>query len=227
MHFVSVERVFQYVHLIKVRFLIARYIFAGTQINIHMKNYYFTMLVLALFSFTQIQAQFCPPTGFATDSNLYFIYDAGTSACVDRPTTVSIGASVYTQTSCGDELSVYGLTSGSALTDTSSFAADFGFSICEYTGGNLSAEEFEMIFKTLLKVYPNPVKSGDNLNIELGVNTSVKVEIYNVTGKRMLSTGKSDLSSVSVDVSNLENGIYIAQIITDMATITRKVIIMN
>ena len=192
-----------------------------------MKNYYLTMLVLALFSFTQIQAQFCPPTGYATDSNLYFIYDAGTSACVDRPTTVTVESSTFTQTSCQDQFSVYALTSGPALADPDNIAVDFGFSVCEYSGGNLSAEEFEMIFKTLLKVYPNPVKSGDNLNIELGVNTSVKVVLYNVTGKRMLSTAKSDLNKVSVDVSNLENGIYVAQIITDMATITRKVIIMN
>lgn len=192
-----------------------------------MKNYYLTMLVLALFSFTQIQAQFCPPTGYATPSNLYFIYDAGTSDCGDRPTTVSIGTSVFTQTSCQDQLSVYALSSGSPLADTSSIAVDFGFSICEYSDGTLSAEEFEMIFKTMLKVYPNPVTRGNNLNIELGLNTSVKVEIYNVTGKRMLSTRKSDLNSVTMDVSNLENGIYIAQIVTDLATITRKVVIMN
>ncbi|QRM89685.1 T9SS type A sorting domain-containing protein [Lacinutrix sp. WUR7] len=192
-----------------------------------MKNYYLTMLVLALFSATQIQAQFCAPTGFATASNLYFIYDTGTSDCMDRPTTVSVGASTFTQTSCGDELSVYELTSGAALADTSNIAVDFGFSICEYSGGTLSAEEFEMIFKTMMKVYPNPVTSGDNLNIKLGINTSVKVEIYNVTGKKMLSTDTSDLSSVSINVSNLENGIYIAQIITDITTITRKVIIMN
>ena len=192
-----------------------------------MKNYYLTMLVIALFSFTQIQAQFCPPTGFATASNLYFIYDTGTSNCADRPTTVSVGASVFTQTSCGDELSVYELTSGAPIADTSSISVDFGFSICEYSGGTLSAEEFEKIFKTMIKVYPNPVTRGDNLNIELGVKTSVKIEIYNVTGKKMLSTDKSNLNSVSVDVSNLESGIYIAQIITDVTTITRKVIIMN
>lgn len=192
-----------------------------------MKNYYLTMLVLALFSFTQIQAQFCPPTGFATASNLYFIYDAGTSDCMGRPATVSIGASIFTQTSCGDELSVYTLTTGSPLADPSSIAVDFGFSICEYSDGTLSAEEFEMIFKTMLKVYPNPVSRGNNLNIELGINTSVKVEIYNITGKKMLSTEKSNLKSVAVNVSNLENGIYIAQIITDLTTITRKVIIMN
>ena len=192
-----------------------------------MKNYYLTMLVLALFSFTQIQAQFCPPTGYATASNLYFIYDAGTSDCVNRPTTVSVGSSVFTQTSCQDQLSVYALSSGSPLADPSNIDVDFGFSICEYSDGTLSAEEFEMIFKSMLRVYPNPVSHGENLNIELGINTSVKVEIYNVTGKKMLSTEKSNLNSVAVNVSNLENGIYIAQIITDLTTITRKVIIMN
>ncbi|MDO6598085.1 T9SS type A sorting domain-containing protein [Oceanihabitans sp. 2_MG-2023] len=192
-----------------------------------MKNHYFTMLVLALFSFTQIHAQFCPPTGYATPSNLYFIYEAGSSNCVDRPTTVTVESSTFTQTSCQDQLSVYELSSGSSLADTENIAVDFGFSICEYSGGTLSAEEFELIFKSMLKVYPNPVTRGDNLHIEIGVNTSVKVEVYNVTGKKMLSTNKSHLNQLSVDVSNLENGIYIAQIVTDLATITRKIIIMN
>lgn len=182
---------------------------------------------MALFSFTQIQAQFCPPTGFATTSTLYFIYDPGTSACIDRPTSVTVESSTFTQSSCSDELSVYQLSTGSPLADPNNIAVDFGFSICEYSGGTLSAEEFELIFKSSLKVYPNPITRGNNLNIELGINTSVEVTLYNVTGKKMLSTEKSDLNKVAVDISNLEEGIYIAQIITDIATITRKVIIMN
>lgn len=193
-----------------------------------MKNHYFAMLVLALFSFTQIQAQFCPPTGYIQDSDLYFIYDAGTSNCADRPTTVSVGSSVFTQYICEDQLSIYELTSGAPLAETTNVAVDFGFSICEYANnGTLSAEDFDMLFKSLVKVYPNPVTTDSNLNINLGINTSVKVELYNVTGKKMLSTATSNLNTVSVDVSHLENGIYIAQIITDLATITRKVIVLH
>ncbi|MFD2824241.1 T9SS type A sorting domain-containing protein [Lacinutrix iliipiscaria] len=192
-----------------------------------MKNYYLSMLVLALFSLNQAFAQFCPPTGFATPSELFFIYDAGTSLCVDRPTTVTVEGSTFTQTSCSDELSVYDLTSGSPLSDPNNIAVDFGFSICEYSGGTLSTEQFEMIFKNMLKVYPNPITQGNDLNIKLGINTSVKVSVYSVTGKQMLTTDNTNLNSLTVDISSLENGIYIAQIITDLATITRKVIVMK
>ncbi|MBU2940685.1 T9SS type A sorting domain-containing protein [Lacinutrix sp. C3R15] len=193
-----------------------------------MKKHYFTMLVLALFSITQIQAQFCPPTGYIENSELYFIYNAGTSNCQDRPTTVSVGASIFTQTVCEDQLSIYELTSGPALTETTNVAVDFGFSVCEYENNvTLSAEDFDILFKSLVKVYPNPVTKGNNLNIKLGINTSVKVELYNVTGKKMLSTVASNLNTVSVNISHLENGIYIAQIITDLATITRKVIVLH
>ena len=186
------------------------------------------MLVMALFGINQTFAQFCPPNGFAdNEDQLFFIYDTGTSLCGDRPTTVIVEGSTFTQSFCNDTLSIYLLSSGPSLTDTVNISVDFGFSICEYFGGTLSAEEFEMIFKAMLKVYPNPITQGNNLNIKLGVNTSVKVSIYSVTGKQMLTTATDNLSNLAVDISSLENGIYIAQIVTDLATITRKVIVMK
>ena len=193
-----------------------------------MKNYYNVLLLcVTIFSFNQATAQTCPQTGFATESTLYFFYDAGTSLCVDRPGSVGVDTSVFNKTSCGDEYSIYNLASGPVLTDPSSFAADFGFGTCEYSGGTLSTDQFEMIFKAMLRVHPNPVTQGNNLNIELGVNTSVKVNIYNITGKQVLSTDTSNFSNAIVDISSLENGIYITQIVTDLATITRKVIVMK
>ena len=57
-----------------------------------------------------------------------------------------------------------------------------------------------MIFKAMLKVYPNPITQGDDLNIKFGVNTSVIVNIYSLTGKQMLTTGPDSLSNVTADV---------------------------
>ena len=185
------------------------------------------MLVMALFSINLVQAQ-CPPTGFAQPDTLYFIYDPATVDCSIRPLAVVAEGITFNRTTCTDELSIY-VTSGANLTDTDNLSVDFGVptGICEYSGGTLSAEEFEMIFKSMIKVYPNPITQGDNLNIKLGLNTSVKVSIYSVTGKQILATDTTNLDNLTVDISSLENGIYIAQIVTDLATITRKVIVMK
>lgn len=195
-----------------------------------MKKHYLSMLVIALFSINLVQAQFCPPTGFADSSdNLFFIYDTGTSLCVERPNTVTVEGSTFTQIFCDDTLTIYNLTSGPSLADINNIAVDFGVpvGICEYSGGTLSADQIEMIFKAMLKVYPNPITEGNVLNINLGLNTSVKVNVYSVTGKQMLTTDTANLESMTIDISSLENGIYIAQIVTDLATITRKVIVMK
>jgi len=193
-----------------------------------MKKFYLSMLVLALFSFNQSFAQECPPTGFADNADqLFFVYSPGTSNCVDRPNTVFVEGSTFTLSFCDDALSIYNLTSGPSLSDPNSISVDFGFSTCEYSGGTLSAEDFEMILKSMLTVYPNPIAQGNELNIKLGINTSVKINIFSVTGKRVLTTGADNLKNLTVDVSSLENGIYMLQIATDLATITRKVIVMK
>ena len=195
--------------------------------SLFMKNYYLALLVFAFLGINQIQAQFCPPNAFATETKLIVVYDPGTLPCSQRPPTVTVESIVFTLISCSDEITVYNITPGSTLADPNNITVDFGDIICDYTGGSLSAAEFEKMFRSMLKVYPNPVSKGNSLNVELGINTNVKVKIYSVTGKEMLSTKAADLSKVSVDVSNLANGIYIAQIITDFGTINRKVIISN
>jgi len=186
------------------------------------------MLVLALFTFTQSFAQSCPPTGFADNQDqLFFIYETGTSDCIDRPSEVTVEGSTFSVDFCNDVISIYILTSGPSLTDINNITVDFGAptGVCGYSGGTLSAEEIEMIFNSMLKVYPNPLTQGNDLNIKLGINTSVNVNIYSVTGKRVLTTSADNLSNLTLDASSLDNGIYIAQIATDLGTITKKVII--
>jgi len=192
-----------------------------------MKKFYLSMLVIALFSFNLAKAQSCPDTGFATATSLFFIYnDAG--MCANLPASVTVEGQVFNQNSCTSELAIYS-TMDVGLTDPNNFIVDFGapIGVCQYTGGTLSSEEFEMILNSTLNIYPNPITQGDDLNINLGIDTSIKVSVYSVTGKQMLATDSLNLNNVTVDISSLENGIYIAQIVTDLATITRKVIVMK
>ena len=187
------------------------------------------MLVLALFTFTQSFAQSCPPTGFADNQDqLFFIYETGTSDCIDRPSEVTVEGSTFSVDFCNDVISIYILTSGPSLTDINNITVDFGAptGVCGYSGGTLSAEEIEMIFNSMLKVYPNPLTQGNDLNIKLGINTSVKINIFSVTGKRVLTTGADNLKNLTVDVSSLENGIYILQL-SDGVKIVTQIIVKN
>ena len=68
-----------------------------------------------------------------------------------------------------------------------------------------------------LKVYPNPV--DDKLTIQ-GLQKEVKVSIYNVLGKLVLS--KTTLSEI--DVYNLKSGIYIIKFENNQKVVTRRFI---
>lgn len=199
-----------------------------------MKNYYFfSALIFAFFGSMTLNAQSCPPTGFSNSggTTLYFLYDSGTSLCVDRPTTVSVGASVFTRTACDDLASVYQLTSGSPISPTNTFTADFGYGTCEYTDGtltdeNLSVEDFNLKISKL-KIYPNPVVSNDKLNVSFDNVVSAKLKLFNVTGKLVLEETINNSTSKTVNLNNLTNGIYLLQITNGAASITKKVVIMK
>lgn len=199
-----------------------------------MKNYYFfSALIFAFFGSMTLNAQFCPPTGFSNTggNTLYFLYDSGTSLCANRPTTVTVGASVFTRIACDDLASVYQLTSGSPISPTNMFTADFGFGTCEYTDGNLtdenlSVEDFNLAVSKL-KIFPNPVVNDNDLNVSFNNVVSAKLKLFNVTGKLVLEDTISNSASKSLNINNLTNGIYLLQITNGAATITKKVVIMK
>ena len=196
-----------------------------------MRNLYSLLLCFGLFVTSNIVAQSCPPTGFSNGTSLYFFYDSGTSACVDRPTTVTAESSEFTLVDCGDVYSVYNLTTGAPLVNPNFFTADFGYATCEYTNGTLtnetlSLEQIEAIFNTL-SIYPNPVTKGDVLTIKFASNINASVNLYNLTGKLILSNELENSRVKPLGLSNLPNGVYLLQITFDNLSITRKVVIMK
>jgi hypothetical protein len=63
-------------------------------------------------------------------------------------------------------------------------------------------------------IYPNPVSSAMNIKInEVGIN-QYQVDILNVTGQTIYTSSYSSLSA-SINVENLNRGIYILRITTD------------
>lgn len=196
-----------------------------------MKKHYLTLLiVVGFFTNTPLRAQNCPPTGFTNGNSLFFFYTAGTSDCADRPMLVSVGTSEFTLGDCGDIFSVYNLSSGSPLTNFSPFTADFGFGTCEFTDGSLtnqtlSVAQVNSVLK-MLTLHPNPVSNGVNtISLKGSLPLSGKVEVYSVTGKLVLTAMVNNFASVSIDISKLNNGVYLVKIEADNASVTKKLIV--
>ncbi len=62
-----------------------------------------------------------------------------------------------------------------------------------------------------LKVYPNPTAGNLFVSLPSGISTA-SFDVYDMTGKRVLSKTISGSSNASVDVSNLSAGVYVLKI---------------
>ncbi|HZW63221.1 MAG TPA: T9SS type A sorting domain-containing protein [Flavobacteriaceae bacterium] len=197
------------------------------------KNYYALILLTVLLSFTQAFAQFCPPNGFSDGTSLYFFYDTGTSLCAERPITVYVGTSEFSIVDCDNISSVYDLNSGDPIVNLNAFTVDFGFGTCEYTNGTLtnetlSTDSFADLDKTQLRVFPNPVTTGNRVFVDFGsANVNVDITIYSVTGKRILDTKVANMNKAALNVSGLNNGVYMIKIASNTSSVTRKFVIMK
>ncbi|HRV54220.1 MAG TPA: T9SS type A sorting domain-containing protein, partial [Mangrovimonas sp.] len=195
-----------------------------------MKNNYLILLLgITLLSATGLTAQVCPANGFTNSSSLFFFYDPGTVPCVDRPSSVTVDASVFNLVECEEGYAIYDLVSGSALTDFTYFVADFGAATCEYTNGNLTQETlsvstFDKVLESTV-VFPNPLTQGNHLNIVFSHNIHAKANVYNITGKLLLSKEIDNLNRQKLDVGNLANGVYLLQVETETGSISKKIVI--
>ena len=71
--------------------------------------------------------------------------------------------------------------------------------------------------------YPNPV-SNNTFTITTSSNSKKEFAIFNVLGKKMLSSSFSGVKS-EVDVSTISSGIYILKVTEDGKTATKKLVI--
>ncbi|WP_158962189.1 T9SS type A sorting domain-containing protein [Myroides fluvii] len=74
-----------------------------------------------------------------------------------------------------------------------------------------------------LSIYPNPVQANGKITIETKTNESKEVELYNVMGKKILSTQLTTKEFVLP--STVTAGIYIIKIKENNASATRKLIV--
>lgn len=82
----------------------------------------------------------------------------------------------------------------------------------------LASQSFEI---TGLKVYPNPVVNG-TLFIETAANAERTVTVYDLLGKQVLNTTTSENT---INVSNLNAGVYVVKITEEGKTASTKLVI--
>jgi hypothetical protein len=89
-----------------------------------------------------------------------------------------------------------------------------------------NAVSVQNTFNSTNTVYPNPVKQGTELNIELSDPSSATIELYNIMGQQMRILKTNGESLLGMDVQGLEKGTYIMILkIKDNAPIQRKITI--
>lgn len=87
----------------------------------------------------------------------------------------------------------------------------------------LSEEEIEdmPLTEDLVKVWPNP--AHDLLNVHLNAGQEFeRVQIYNLTGQILYDSGQTLARRTQVNVSQLQNGVYILSVITPKGVVNKK-----
>ncbi|PNQ75446.1 RNA-binding protein [Hanstruepera neustonica] len=94
---------------------------------------------------------------------------------------------------------------------------DINESIIIIEGQSLTVDDYEL---TGLTIYPNPVKNTINFDSAVNLNGRIAT-VFDLNGKRVLNT---KLEQNSLDVSNLNTGIYVIRLENEGRAINRKFI---
>lgn len=117
-------------------------------------------------------------------------------------------------TATGSKVVIYVRASKAVDSDTEVFYDNI--SLVEKTG----TASVNDIFSSKISVYPNPAKNFIKISSDENITG---VEMYNLIGKRVLST--SSLSNDRLDTSKLSQGVYILKVTSNDLVGTRKIII--
>ena len=191
-------------------------------------------MLLVFFTTNLVQAQFSCPDSFGSQGSqtvIHFKIAAGT--CNDYSDTILVTLDsynqVFTKSSCNGTNLKYTSTGSNLPNDTLTFNVRWVAEgqDCQYVNGTLvtlSSKDAEL--NQQINIYPNPVSSSE-FTLKIGKNITGSLNLYNLSGKLVSSNTISNLNSKDINVSNLTNGVYMLNIVTDEASVTRKVIIMK
>ncbi len=197
-----------------------------------MKKIYLSLLLLVFLSSNIIYAQICPESlgPQSTANTIHFKITSGT--CSSYPLKIFVAHGNYSESftkgNCNGT-NLYYHTDGAALPVVDSFnffSPQTG--LCQYLNGVLvTLSDKEVSLSEKVFIYPNPLINDNHLNIKFKSNLSAKLDMYNLSGKLVLTTTANNQDRMEVNTSRLSNGVYTVKISTDDASTTRKVVIMK
>jgi hypothetical protein len=97
-----------------------------------------------------------------------------------------------------------------------------------FTGCGASAVDFNPETTKLTTVYPNPASVKTTLDFYLDKVSTVTIDIYNVTGKKVFSYNQADVNVgfnyAPIQVDNFANGIYIIKLVQDKKVVDQRML---
>lgn len=188
-------------------------------------------LIFSAFSYGQIT---CPDSikSNSTPEEPTFVLSNGQNGCneVTWPTSILVDGLTYSYVSCSGGNLKYVMDAGQTPPSSFEVTVDYGDgSVCDYdaNGALISPTLSNTTFETndnQIKVYPNPIKSGNMLTISFNFKEA-KVEIFSLLGRLVYSADVNNLDKKEVNTSSFNDGIYLLRIKTNDTTITKKIII--
>ncbi|NVO02905.1 MAG: C10 family peptidase [Bacteroidetes bacterium] len=77
-------------------------------------------------------------------------------------------------------------------------------------------------------IFPNPATNNLNLKFDVNSTQNINIKLNNITGQTVYADSKSNFNGTfdkTIDVSSLSKGVYFVNILTEKASITRKIVL--
>jgi hypothetical protein len=96
---------------------------------------------------------------------------------------------------------------------------------------NITSVEENFIDEVSFSIYPNPASTTVNINYLLNSESDVQVSVFNVTGNLIraidLGTLREQAHNLTLNISDLRNGMYFVRIQAGNSVITRRIQVVN
>ena len=83
------------------------------------------------------------------------------------------------------------------------------------------------MLKSSLTVFPNPLRSGNEITLSFDLPVTAKASIYSVTGREVSQVNIENQDRKAINLTNLVNGVYMLKVEKGDAMVTRKIVIMK
>jgi hypothetical protein len=92
---------------------------------------------------------------------------------------------------------------------------------------NLTLSHSENVMpENSIQIYPNPVNQFLNIDMDVNLDSEIKIEVSDISGRVIHNHSKLDCSNhYMIDVSNYPKGIYFVNILSSKNSLTRKIVI--